>query len=326
MPVISVIVPVYRVEQYINRCVDSILAQTLTDFELILIDDGSPDKCGSICEEYASKDDRVHVIHQKNGGLSAARNTGIDWAFANSDSKWLTFIDSDDWVHCRYLEMLYSAACKYHTHISICNYERTAGENLKIDESALRSACRETETYFMECRTNAVVAWGKLYSKTSFRDIRYPVGRIHEDEFTTHKLLFQYSQIAEVPAPLYAYFDNPKGITGVQWTPKRLDKVLAVEEQISYFGRRKMKTLKIYTIGVYLYVLEEQMKILDKIGNNQYKKEYKWVVNKLRAALIKYKKTMGFSFTVNAWRYDMVFPKLMKAYRLLSGIKEKLWR
>lgn len=326
MPVISVIVPVYRVEQYINRCVDSILAQTLTDFELILIDDGSPDKCGSICEEYASKDDRVHVIHQKNGGLSAARNAGIDWAFANSNSKWLTFIDSDDWVDCRYLEMLYSAVRKYNTGISICSYECTAGESLKIEKSALRSACRETETYFMECRTNAIVAWGKLYSKTSFRDIRYPVGRIHEDEFTTHKLLFQYSQIAEVPAPLYAYFDNPKGITGVQWTPKRLDKVLAVEKQISYFGRRKMKTLKIYTIGVYLYVLEEQMKILDKIGNNQYKKEYKWVVYKLRAALIKYKKTMGFSFTVNAWRYDMVFPKLMKAYRLLSGIKEKLWR
>ena len=326
MSLISVIVPIYKVEKYINRCVDSILTQTLTDFELILIDDGIPDNCGSICEEYASKDDRVHVIHQKNCGLSAARNAGLDWVFANSDSEWLTFVDSDDWVDCRYLEMLYSVACKYHTGISICSYECTAGENLKIEKSALVPDCWQTETYFMECRTNAVVAWGKLYSKTSFRDIRYPVGRIHEDEFTTHKLLFQHPQVAVVSSPLYAYFDNPKGITGIHWTPKRLDKVLAVEEQISYFGRRKMQTLKIYTIGVYLYVLEEQMKILDEIGNNQYQKEYKWVVNKLRVALIKYKKVMGFSLTVNAWRYDMVFPKLMKAYRLLCGIKEKLWR
>ena len=106
MPTISVIVPVYKVEKYIHRCVDSILSQTFTDFELILVDDGSPDNCGKICDEYAEKDIRIHVIHQENGGLSAARNAGIDWVFANSDSEWITFIDSDDWVHPEYLERL----------------------------------------------------------------------------------------------------------------------------------------------------------------------------------------------------------------------------
>ena len=99
MPQISVIVPVYKVEPYLRRCVDSILGQTFTDFELILVDDGSPDNCPAICDEYARKDTRVHVIHQENGGLSAARNAGIDWAFANSDSQWLTSVDSDEWVH-----------------------------------------------------------------------------------------------------------------------------------------------------------------------------------------------------------------------------------
>ena len=92
---VSVIVPVYKVEKYIHRCVDSILAQSFRDFELILVDDGSPDNCGAICEEYAAKDSRIHVIHQANGGLSAARNTGIEWALAHSDSQWLTFIDRD---------------------------------------------------------------------------------------------------------------------------------------------------------------------------------------------------------------------------------------
>ena len=108
MPLISVIVPVYKVEEYLSRCVDSILSQTFEDFELILIDDGSPDNCGKICDEYTKKDNRVHVIHQENGGLSSARNAGIDWAFENSDSEWLTFIDSDDWVHIQYLDLLLS--------------------------------------------------------------------------------------------------------------------------------------------------------------------------------------------------------------------------
>lgn len=100
-------------EAYLRRCVDSILAQTFSDFELILVDDDSPDNCPAICDEYVAKDSRIHVIHLKNEGLSAAWNTGIDWAFANSGSKYLTFVDSDDWIHNAYLEVLYHAAIFY---------------------------------------------------------------------------------------------------------------------------------------------------------------------------------------------------------------------
>ena len=120
MPTISVIVPVYKVEKYIHRCVDSILNQTFSDFELILVDDGSPDNCGAICDEYAAKDSRVVVIHQENGGLSAARNAGIDWAFANSDSQWLSFIDSDDWVHPEYLQKLLDTAVNNSAEVAFC--------------------------------------------------------------------------------------------------------------------------------------------------------------------------------------------------------------
>ncbi|MCD7802997.1 MAG: glycosyltransferase [Clostridiales bacterium] len=109
MPEISVIVPVYKVEPYLRRCVDSILNQTFQDFELILVDDGSPDHCPAICDEYAGRDSRIVVIHQKNAGLSAARNAGIDWVFANSDSKWISFVDSDDWVTPTYLSLMISA-------------------------------------------------------------------------------------------------------------------------------------------------------------------------------------------------------------------------
>ena len=107
---ISVIVPVYKVEEFLSRCVDSILCQSYPDFEVILVDDGSPDRCGQMCEDYARQDSRIHVIHQENGGLSAARNSGIDWAFAHSDSRWLAFVDSDDWVHPDFLKVLYETA------------------------------------------------------------------------------------------------------------------------------------------------------------------------------------------------------------------------
>lgn len=124
MPEISVIVPVYKVEPYLRRCVDSILSQTFTDFEVILVDDGSPDDCPAICDEYAGKDERVRVIHQENGGLSAARNAGLDWVFANSDSRWISFVDSDDCVHPKFLEYLHRAGVENNVQISICTYKK----------------------------------------------------------------------------------------------------------------------------------------------------------------------------------------------------------
>lgn len=110
MPEISVIMPVYKVEKYLKRAVDSVLNQTFGDFELILVDDGSPDRCGEICDEYARKDNRIRVIHEENGGPGKARNAGLDYVYSKNDGKFLSFIDSDDWVHPRYLELLIKAA------------------------------------------------------------------------------------------------------------------------------------------------------------------------------------------------------------------------
>ena len=236
MPEITVIVPVYKVESYLHRCIDSILAQTYRDFDLILIDDGSPDNCGAICDEYAKTDSRIHVIHQENGGLSAARNAGIDWAFANSDSHWLTFIDSDDWVHPKYLEALLNAAEEKGTDIALCGFMRTSGEPLpKVEDLSAR--LWETGAYFLEHNVNATVAWGKLYRKECFHDWRYPVGKLHEDEFITYRILFVYSRIAVIEAALYAYFQNDYGIMKSPWSLRRLDKLEALEEQISFYAQ-----------------------------------------------------------------------------------------
>ena len=243
MPQISVIVPVYKVEQYIHRCVNSILKQTHADFELILVDDGSPDHCGTICDEYAQKDNRIHVIHQKNGGLSAARNAGIDWAFANSDSQWVTFIDSDDWVHPQMLEQLLRAALENETSVSVCGYAETSGDEPVVMPDVLKPQIWKTEEFFLQSFTNAIIAWGKLYRKECFREIRYPVGKVHEDEYTTYRILFSYPQIAVIPAPLYAYYINPAGITKSVQTIKRYDVIQAYDDQISFFLKERFMNL-----------------------------------------------------------------------------------
>lgn len=223
MPKISAIVPVYNVENYLRRCVDSILAQTFTDFELILVDDGSPDNCGAICDEYAQKDSRVHVIHQANGGLPAARNAGIDWVFANSDSEWLSFVDSDDWVHPKYLEYLYRAVMEYNTKISMCPFmekDEYCIEQDHTEYASRRITAEEADTF--NTLSIAGYVWNKLYHCSCFVSIRFPVGRLWEDLAITYKLLWTEKSITLVEKTLYYYFVNHNGIVHYEWSPKNL--------------------------------------------------------------------------------------------------------
>ena len=253
MPAISVIVPVYKVEKYIHRCVDSVLGQTFADFELILVDDGSPDNCGAICDGYAAKDSRVRVIHQENGGLSAARNAGIDWAFTNSNSEWLTFIDSDDWVHLEYLQRLLDAAVEYKVSVSICGFVQTEGEEPDIDPETFTPELWTPEDFYVEHNVNAIVAWGKLYCKECFRTIRYPVGKIHEDEYITHTVVFPSGQIAVMRAAMYYYFVNEQGITKTKWKPQRMQGIAATRLQIEYMKERKL--MRAYTHAIKKYMV-----------------------------------------------------------------------
>jgi glycosyltransferase involved in cell wall biosynthesis len=212
------------------------LAQSFKDFDLLLVDDGSPDRCGEICDEYAKQDKRIHVTHLKNAGLSAARNTGIDWSLTHSNSEWLSFIDSDDYVHPHYLESLYGAVIKNGVVISACNYVMTNGEALSVDQSNVIAKNVMSKQYYCNSAVPATVAWGKLYQKKLFDNIRFPVGRYHEDEFTTYKLLFKCKKLAIISQPLYAYYQNPNGIThSVSWRKLSVDKIDALAEQIEYF-------------------------------------------------------------------------------------------
>lgn len=322
MPLISVIVPVYKVEEYLSRCVDSILSQTFEDFELILIDDGSPDNCGKICDEYTKKDNRVHVIHQENGGLSSARNAGIDWAFENSDSEWLTFIDSDDWVHIQYLDLLLSAASEKNAKISVCEYKKVSNylKPTLIPSSATQKI--SSEELYTEKNTVATIACGKLYKKSCFKAIRYPVGKIHEDEFVTYKLLFEQPYIVYLDAQLYFYYTNVNGIMCSAWSPKRLDTIIAREEQIAYFRSygyiNALKKSESLLLG---YLIAQ----IDITKNSE---KYRFYAPKLRKKLKKcikdYKKDLELSFKKNQGIYEKAYPKLTKLYWFVSYELSKL--
>lgn len=235
---IFVIVPVYKVELYLERCIDSILNQTYKNFELILIDDGSPDNCPAICDRYATKHKNIRVIHQENGGVSAARNAGIEYAMQHGipNKDWVSFIDSDDFVHPYYLEYLYRAAIESKTEISSCSNIRSSLSTLNIsDNVAYLVDIISPENYWCKKFTDATVAWGKLYRLMLYKNIRYPVGRLFEDNFITYKLLFTQEKISVIWTPLYYWFINVKSITNSEWNPSKIAVMDALEEQLLFF-------------------------------------------------------------------------------------------
>ena len=316
MSKICVIVPVYKVEKYLNRCVDSILNQTFTDFELILVDDGSPDNCGKICDEYAKKDNRIVVIHKENGGLSDARNAGIDWAFKNSDSEWLAFIDSDDWVHPQYLEVLYNANIQNDTLISVCGYLKTYTETNVYNNINDRAEVVVPENFWVNDITNATVAWGKLYKKELFKTIRYPVSKIHEDAYTTHKLLFQVAIISFNEAKLYFYFQNENGITGKWNIEKAFNEVSAYESQVNYFRRNKFDNALLVSALVCIDTLAENIRIIDDI--NSYKVHVKCFRKKLRHLLRRYSKRLKIDRFANKYYYNTAYPVETKTVKYVK--------
>lgn len=315
MPSISVIVPVYKVEPFLHRCIDSILAQTFEDFELILVDDGSPDNCGAICEEYAQKDGRIQVIHQKNGGLSAARNTGIDWVFANSDSHWLTFVDSDDWVHPAFLQTLYSTAEKTLCKMSACGFFDTSGEEIPEGQNCSKFRISADDYYCDNYHDGATsAACGKLYHKSIFKQLRYPVGKLHEDEFTTYLTIYSVGQIGVTPAKLYAYYRNMEGITHSEWTPRRMHMLEAFEQQITFAQKNENLRLQNKTVEQYIYSTYEQINEAPKV----YRKELR---RKLQGALKLGRECGCFPRNSNTlWAYEAAYP-IKPLWWLLSKVK-----
>lgn len=248
---ISVIVPVYNVENYIKRCVDSILNQTYSNLEIILVDDESPDDCPRICEEFAKKDNRIKVIHQQNAGLSGARNAGIDIA----KGEYLAFVDSDDFLALDFIATLYKVIVDTKSEIAMCKYEYVRGDVMtqsrKQGDNFVYSGIEMIQNMYSPDGAFFVVAWNKLYKKSLFDRVRYPKGKIHEDEATTHRLYYEAGQAVFVDRFLYGYFVGGESITRKKFNRNRLDWVWSVEQRLSFLEEKGLTDLLPIAIRAY---------------------------------------------------------------------------
>lgn len=234
---ISVVVPVYQVRQWLDRCLASVQEQTHNNLEIILVNDGSTDGSGGRCDELAAEDARIRVVHQSNKGLSAARNRGLEIATGD----WITFIDSDDWVHPEMLERLLTMTGP-EVDIAVAGFERVttidSPQGAQCGPTELLTSNQVLARYFGADRTLLTIACAKLFRREMFTEIRFPEGRLHEDEATTYKLLAKAKLVALTRERLYYYFSNPDSITGSGLSPRhRLDIVRAASERQEFFQK-----------------------------------------------------------------------------------------
>ena len=240
---ISVIVPIYKVEKYLDKCIESIINQTYYNLEIILVDDGSPDKCGEICDKYALQDDRIVVIHKENGGLSDARNKGLKV----STGKFISFIDSDDFISVNYFEYLYSLLKKYNADISVVlPYKFSNYDEIKINNTGgkvtVYNASEALITMLYQKKFDNA-AWGKLYKKDVVKNIEFPVGKLYEDIGTTYKYLLNSKKVVFGNERLYYYLQRNDSIMGKPFRIQEMDYIYQSKillDDVSKIGNKKL--------------------------------------------------------------------------------------
>ena len=232
---VSIIVPVYQVDRFLRKNLETLIAQRMKDIELILVDDGSTDGSGSICDEFALKDDRIRVIHKKNNGLSSARNVGLKVA----KGKYVAFVDSDDWVSDEYVSLMYETCEKYEADICQCGFFEVISDDINIKDtgghpeiySSIEYAYAQASLLSWDC----VICCNKLYKRSLFDGISFPEGKIHEDEYVTYKVAYKAKRIAVLPTRLYYYRQRAGSIVNQRYSYKRLDAREAYIEREKFY-------------------------------------------------------------------------------------------
>lgn len=236
---ISVVVPIYNVEQYLDKCVESLVNQTYKNLEIILVDDGSRDNSGKIADEWATKDNRIKVIHKKNGGLSDARNAGIKIA----TGEYIGFVDSDDWINYKMYEILMNNLGKYNADISVCAIKKVYEEEVVNENQILNkniwmfTAEKALENLIDEGILKQTV-WNKLYKREIIDDIYFEFGKIHEDEFWTYQIFGRCKSIVYTDDQLYYYLQRSGSIMNKPFSLQRLDGLEARNNRLKYIKEK----------------------------------------------------------------------------------------
>ena len=281
MPEISIIVPVYKVEKYLDRCVETILEQTFTDFELILIDDGSPDKCPEICDSWANKDPRIKVIHKENGGAGQARNAGLD----NASGKYIGFVDADDWLTKDMYEYLHALIIKEDADVAMCDFTRNPKEleNDTLNEEITVLDFKGIQDFFYRINGEAsnYAIWNRLYKKEVLAGIHFLEGKITEDVMFIYEVTKNAKKMAVSNKKKYLYYENVLGVTKSKLSEKDFglieiwDEIVKREEESEYAYwaqmNRKRATFTLYVKAL----LSGCEKNIDKNIFREWKKELK---------------------------------------------------
>lgn len=271
-PKISVIIPVYNVEKYLYRCVDSVLLQTYKNLEIFLVDDGSPDNCGKICDEYADKDSRIKVIHKENGGLSDARNT----AMKVMTGEYVTFVDSDDWVSPYYVENLYLAIEQSGADMSVSWYEDVwTDDKFNIHKpkqgcigllTLTSEDCLERMLYQNKVET---MACAKLYKIELITGITFPVGKLYEDLATTYKIIDRSNKIALISNIDYYYFQRDESIQNCEFDIRKMDAIVHMKKIIKFVETNYPSIKK----AAYCRCVSAAFNLIFQINDDRYKEQ-----------------------------------------------------
>lgn len=322
IPLISVVVPIYNVEKYLEKCVKSIENQTYKNIEIILVDDGSPDDCGKICDLLSEQDSRIRVIHKKNGGLSSARNAGIDVA----QGEYIGFVDSDDTIEPFMYEKLYTSLANNNHLLSVC------AVNYVYEDGTIRTKSNlDNDRYFefydamVEMNTHRIFdmgAWSKLYRRSLFENLRFPEGKLSEDYYIMYKIFERAQGISYVSIPCYNYLQRQNSIT--KSSKINHDHEYAAKQQMEYLVK-KYPNMKVLAHTSYasaaLTVYDSYIKNGVKCSNKDLKhfksviKENKEFINQADY-LSKSKKIQFTLFELNSMLYNIVF----KYYRKLKKV------
>lgn len=238
MALVSIIIPIYNVERYLDRCIASVANQTYQDIQIILVDDGSTDSSPAICDSWAHKDTRITVVHQVNGGVSAARNRGLDVA----TGEYILWVDSDDYIAPETIGIMMCTAAQTDVDMVICDFKKGTDDHY-VFKTASTIACEQIDKVSALNRIYAdshsalryAAPWAKLAKRGIYHDIRYPDGKIFEDIYTTHKLICRCERIAVLDIPLFYYFQRPDSIMNATFSMKKLDYLQALVERIAFF-------------------------------------------------------------------------------------------